>query len=136
MDERGHVTVMILGFLVVLMGVLGIALDGTKAFIHRRTLQNAADAAALAAAGELNVRAYYVSGGETVKLDLDGARERASEWLSARGITAVAHISVDRGTVAIVLRDSVPSGFLRIVGVQGIPVAVEAVAEPLPGAPR
>lgn len=135
MDERGQITVMVLGFVVVVMSVLGVAIDGTKAFIHRRTLQNAADAAALAAAGELDMRAYYSSGGSVVRLDPRAARGRATEWLSMRGIGAAADIHVDDASVSLVLRDTVPSGFLALLGISRLPLVVEAVAEPRPGAP-
>lgn len=135
MDEKGHVTVLILGCVLILMGVLGVALDGTKAFIHRRTLQNAADAAVLAAAGELDAQAYYASDGAVVKLDVKAARTRAAEWISKRGLTAALDVRVDSARVTLVLRDAVSSGFLGLVGIREIPVAVEAAAEPLPGAP-
>lgn len=135
MDEKGHVTVLILGCVLILMGVLGVALDGTKAFIHRRTLQNAADAAVLAAAGELDVQAYYASDGAVVKLDVKAARTRVAEWISKRGVTSTLDVRVDSARVTVVLRDTVPSSFLSLVGISEIPVAVEAVAEPLSGAP-
>ncbi|MGI8774393.1 MAG: pilus assembly protein TadG-related protein [Actinomycetota bacterium] len=135
MDERGQITVMVLGFVVVVMSVLGVAIDGTKAFIHRRTLQNAADAAVLAAAGELDTQAYYSSGGSVVQLDQRAARRRAAEWLSMRGVGAVTDIHVDAAGVSLVLRDTVSSGFLGLLGISRLPVVVEAVAEPHPGAP-
>lgn len=135
MDERGQITVMVLGFTIVVMSVLGVAADGTKAFIHRRTLQNAADAAVLAAAGELDTGTYYSSGGAIVRLDPRGARRRAAEWLALRGVGGAAGIRVDGTRVSLVLRDTIPAGFLGLLGIPRLPVAVEAVAEPHRGAP-
>ena len=43
MSERGQVTVMALGLALMSLVMAGLAVDGTKAFLLRRTLQNAAD---------------------------------------------------------------------------------------------
>jgi hypothetical protein len=99
----------------------------------RRTLQSAADAAALAGAAELDARAYYSSGGREIVLDREGARRKALAWLSRRGVRAAASVVVGESGVSIVLRGEAPVTFLRLVGVGGIPVATQARAEPLPG---
>jgi Flp pilus assembly protein TadG len=52
--ERGSVTVMTAVLLVGLVGVIGLAIDVSRIYMVRAGLQNAADAAALAAARELN----------------------------------------------------------------------------------
>jgi hypothetical protein len=53
-DERGQIAVLALGLALVVFAIAGLAVDGTRAFLARRSLQNLADAAALAGAGELD----------------------------------------------------------------------------------
>ncbi|HET7421853.1 MAG TPA: Tad domain-containing protein, partial [Candidatus Dormibacteraeota bacterium] len=48
--QRGQAIVMIGLILVVLFGFLGLAMDGGRAYLDRRSLQSSVDAAALAAA--------------------------------------------------------------------------------------
>lgn len=78
MNERGQTTVLVLGMALLAFALSGVAVDGTRAWLYRRTLQNAADGAALAGAAELDRSAYYASGGESVVLDAD-ARARGDE---------------------------------------------------------
>ncbi|MFN2388130.1 MAG: pilus assembly protein TadG-related protein [Actinomycetota bacterium] len=128
--EGGQTTVLMLGLSLVCFAVAGVAVDGTRAFLLRRTLQNAADSAALAGAGELDRTRYYSSAGRDVVLDPDGARRMASEWLHRRGIRAAAAIAAERDAVNVALRDRLPTTFLNLIGVRSLPVAVEARAEP------
>jgi uncharacterized membrane protein len=52
--EHGQTTVLVVGLALVVFAVTGLAVDGTRAFLLRRTLQNVADASAVAAAGEIS----------------------------------------------------------------------------------
>jgi Flp pilus assembly protein TadG len=131
--QDGQATVLILGLALVVFAVTGLAVDGTRAFIARLTLQNAADAAALAGAGELDLGDFYSSGGSELQLDAPGARSLAYRYLDARGFAAGAVVDADEGSVTIVLRDEVATSFLGLVGVDALPVAAEARAEPVPG---
>ncbi|TMD03428.1 MAG: hypothetical protein E6J02_13945, partial [Chloroflexi bacterium] len=47
--ERGQTLVLVAFSLIVLIGLVGLAVDGGRLFWERRTLQNAVDSAALAA---------------------------------------------------------------------------------------
>jgi hypothetical protein len=134
-NDGGQVTVLVLGLAIVAFAVAGVAIDGTRAFLFRRTLQNAADAAALAGAGELDRAAYYGSGGERVLLDARAARAKAAEWLERRGLDVRAGIDADAAGVRVVLRGRLTTTFLRLVGVGTVPVAAEARASPATGAP-
>ncbi len=134
MNERGQVTVLVVGMAMVVFAVAGLAVDGTRAFIYRRTLQSAADAAALAAASELDKRAYYVTGGRRVVVDAARARSIAHRMLNDRGLGVAAAVEITRERATVVLRGRLDAMFLRVVGFDRIPVAVEAVAEPVTGA--
>src|SRR5438128_7497517 len=48
--ERGQGIVLLALFLVVLVGLVGLGVDGGSLYLHRRGMQNAADAAAFAGA--------------------------------------------------------------------------------------
>lgn len=129
-DQRGQVTVLILGLALVVFAISGLAIDGTRAFLFRRTLQSSADAASLAAASELDESAFYISGGRKRTLDAEDAERAAGRWLSLRGLGAHSEIRVEGGRVIVVLKDEVPTSFLALVGIDEIPVAVIAAAEP------
>lgn len=130
-DESGQVALLVLGLALVAFAIGGVAVDGTRAFLLRRTMQNAADAAAVAAAGELHVSRYYASGGDDIGIDASSARRTALEWLGKRGVKARYGIAVQDDGVHIVLREELPTTFLGLVGVRSIPVAVEAAAAPV-----
>lgn len=131
--EAGQVTPLIVGLTLIVLAVSGLAIDGTRAFLLRRSLQNAADAAALAGAGEVDTSVYYSSGGGNVTLEAGRARSMTLEWLARRRIPARAAIDATGEGVRVVLRGSVPATFLRLVGISQIPVAVEARAAPVAG---
>lgn len=133
-EERGQATVMLLGLALLAFAVAGLAVDGTRAFIHRMSLQNAADAAARAGASEIDAAAYYRSGGRRVTLDPEGATATAVRFLDYRRLGAAdAGVSVENGGVYVTIRSEVTTSFLGLVGIGSIPVAVESRAEPVAG---
>ena len=134
-SESGQVTVLVLGMALVAFAVGGLAVDGTRAFLLRRTLQHAADGASLAAASELDTTSYYASGGNRIELDLAPARRTAERWLGLRGIDASVAIEVSPDAVNVVLRSEMPTSFLGLVGVDRVPVAASARSEPVAGLP-
>jgi Flp pilus assembly protein TadG len=134
-EERGQVTVLVLGMALLCFAVAGVAVDGTRAFLFRRTLQNAADSAALAGAAELDRRVYYGSGGRRITLDPGLAGRLATAYFGDRALDA--EVAVDTGSagVAVVARGEVATTWLGLVGIETLPVAVEARAAPLAGGP-
>ncbi|MGH2756825.1 MAG: pilus assembly protein TadG-related protein [Actinomycetota bacterium] len=134
-NELGQVTVLVLGMGLLTFAVSGLAVDGTRAFLFRRTLQSSADAAALAGAAELDRDAYYRSGGRVRKIDEGAARAAALRWIELRGIGSRAAVSIEGDTVVVVLRDRVPTMFLALVGIGWVPVAADAAAQPRAGGP-
>ena len=132
--ERGQATVLVLGMTMVVFGIVGISVDGTRAFIHRRTLQSAADAAALAGAGELDASRYYASRGRAVTLDPASAEGTAYRYLRLRGLEARSRVEVVGDRVVVTLRSAIPTLFLRVVGVGKLPVAAEAASQLVPDA--
>jgi hypothetical protein len=135
MYERGQVTVMALGLALVSLVMAGLAVDGTKAFLLRRTLQNAADSASLAGAGAMDGDAYYESGGKTIELSPEDAARTARRYLAFRGIDARVSLEVDDDDVSVVLRGASGTLFLGLVGISEVPVAVESNASAIAGEP-
>jgi Flp pilus assembly protein TadG len=134
-DEAGQTTILVLGLAMLCFAIAGIAVDGTRAWLYRRTLQNAADASVLAGAAELDRASYYSSAGEIVELDPVAARAAAGEWLAKRGLPVRSLVEADTGGVRVEVRGSVDTTFLSLIGVAKLPVAAEARAEPIAGAP-
>lgn len=134
-EERGQVTVLVLGMALLAFAITGLAVDGTRAWLLRRSLQNAADAAALAGAGEIDRAAYYSSGGAVVQLDPQSGETVAFRWLQQRGIDAASAVSADEERVEVEMRASLDTTFLALVGVRSLEVAVEADAAPAPETP-
>jgi uncharacterized membrane protein len=128
------VSVFVIGVALICFAIAGVAVDGTRAFLYRRTLQNAADAAALAGASEVDKGAYY-SGREEVVLDDASARNAAVQWLARRGLPVDADVSATPAVVRVGLRGRLGTTFLGLVGISDLPVAAESVAEPLPFEP-
>jgi Flp pilus assembly protein TadG len=63
-DEHGQTTVLIVGFAVVLLMMIGVVVDATAAYLHRQGLTSVADGAALAGAdaGSRNEAVLYGEG--------------------------------------------------------------------------
>lgn len=133
--EAGQTTILVLGLALVCFAIAGVAVDGTRAWLYRRTLQNAADASVLAGAAELNRGSYYASAGDMVELDAAAARAAAGDWLGKRGLPVDVSIAADPTGVRVEVRGAVDTTFLRLVGVGELPVAAVAHAEPVPGSP-
>jgi hypothetical protein len=133
MSERGQVTVMALGLALMSLVMAGLAVDGTKAFLLRRTLQNAADSASLAGAGTIDGDAYYGSGGKSVEISAEEATRTAQEYLALRQIEARVSFEIEGDDFRVVLRGASGTLLLGLVGISEVPVAVESNASAIAG---
>jgi Putative Flp pilus-assembly TadE/G-like len=133
-EERGQTTILVVGLVLLVFAVTGLAVDGTRAFLFRRTLQSVVDSSAVAAASEISASKYYASGGQDLQLDPARATETARRWLTRRGSNLVIGVRANADEVHILARGVVHPSFLALIGIRSIPVAVEAAARPLPGA--
>ena len=128
--EAGQTTILVVGLGLLAFAIAGVAIDGTRAFILRRNLQNAADSATVAGAAEIDQELYYLTGGKRIVLDEGDASAMSLSYLAQRGLTAGASVDSDPEGVYVVVREESPTTFLRLIGIEAIPVAVEAQAEP------
>jgi uncharacterized membrane protein len=133
--EAGQTTMFVIGIALVCFAVAGLAVDGTRAWLYRRTLQNTADSSALAAAAEIDIADYYRGGGREPGVDITAARSVAVRWVADAGLDVESGYAIDETGVVVGLRGRVPTTFLGLIGVQSLPVAVEARAEPRRGRP-
>jgi uncharacterized membrane protein len=126
--DDGQVTILILGFAVVLALMVTVVVDASTLFLQRRALVAAADGAALAAAQEIDQQAYY-AGGASGGVPLDaraarGAAVRHIEQISAPGLQGlrVTDVSVEGTTVrvAVQARVRLPFSNAVVAGPEGV----------------
>ncbi len=90
-DERGTITVYVLGLAVVAMMLIAGTVAVTSAHLARMRLLDVADGAALSAANALDDAAYRQGVGDAVPLSNASVRERAAAYVgSVRRPTGVA----------------------------------------------
>ena len=87
--ERGQITVLVIGFVVILVSLVAVVVDASQVVLLRRTLSSVADGAALAAAQSLAEQTFY-TGEATELLPLDPAAARATvvAYLDESGVQA------------------------------------------------
>jgi putative Flp pilus-assembly TadE/G-like protein len=96
--EAGQVTVMIIGFVVVLVMLFAVVVDASAAYLRRQSLSSLADGAALAAADAIEGEQVYTRGlGQRAVVDPDQAR-----WLVESYLSSVEARSVYPGLVDVV----------------------------------
>ncbi|HEX6678596.1 MAG TPA: pilus assembly protein TadG-related protein [Actinomycetes bacterium] len=119
--------VFLVGLVVLVLMVLALGWDTSNWFLGHRALDDLADGAAVAAAGELDTRAYYASEGREVALLERRAEATVGEFVAAAaGDSGVRRVEVAsvvvRGSpagpvVAVELEAGTPVGLLRLLGV-------------------
>jgi uncharacterized membrane protein len=129
-DERGQVMIMVAIFMAGLVAVVGLVTDGGLMFAQRRDLQNAADAAALAGAMQIDERAYRATG--EVVLDHGAAREAARRYLADEGDLDYS-VQVTASGVEVSVSRQASTSFLRLVGITGVEISASASAAPRHG---
>ncbi|HUP70363.1 MAG TPA: pilus assembly protein TadG-related protein [Acidimicrobiales bacterium] len=132
-EERGSITLWVLGLCMLMLFVGGISLDLWRAFSERRALAGAVDAAAVAGSSGIDAAHYR----ETNELLLDPglAEELATENLAAQPDTRSlvgADIAATSGEVVVRATGRVSFTLLRLFMPDAAPftVTVEATADP------
>lgn len=141
--RRATVSIMVAFFLVVLLSVVAIAVDGGMLLDNKRSVQAAADAAAYAAAVEL-FNGYGTNSG----LDPSGTAKASalsyasSNGFSNDGVNSVVTVNIPptsgiasgkAGYAEVIVQYNQPRGFSSIIGSGRIPVKARAVARGNPG---
>jgi hypothetical protein len=80
--EQGQSSLLILGFFLVAVMLVGVVVDASAAYLRRQALNGLADGAALAAADGVQGEQVYTGGlGETAQIDPVAARAHVAEYL-------------------------------------------------------
>lgn len=135
---RGQMLVMFAVVLTVLLGMVGLTIDGGFAYVHRRQMQNAADAAALDGARVFarHPSAVCANEGQARQAALDAAMHNGVVNATDVKITLTdvygqpMGACVDKVTkgVAVSVHQPYDTYFARILGVSQIPVGANATA--------
>ncbi len=142
--EDGSMLVYLLGLVVLVCMALGLSWDTSNWFLGHRALNNLADGAVVAAAGELDTARYYASNGTDLRLVTAKAAAVVADYVAAstrdsgvRGVR-VGSVVVTRGadgpSVTAELVAPSPVVVLRWIGV--VPakdISARATATARPG---
>lgn len=137
-DESGQLTPLVIGFVVIVLLVVTVTANASKAFLYRRSLASWADGAAIVAAQSVSEQAIYAGAvGEHLPLAESAARAAVVDYVARNELggrfddLTVVRVVVDPGT------DAVTVGFAARVPLiwandttasfsRGIPVTAEA----------
>lgn len=131
-DEEGTVTVFVVGFMLALLVVAGLVIDGGNVLAARREAANVAESAARAGAQGININAARTSRG--VELDPAAAEARADSYLTQTGYRGRASVQEDEVLVEVTITQR--TFLLGLAGIASVTVhgrgdaqAVRAVDE-------
>lgn len=132
-DERGAVTLWVLGLLFPMMLLGGLSLDLWRGFSERRSLAGIADAAAVAGANALDTDRLYAT--DEIRLDPplaeDLARANLAAQLDDRSLGDWDVVATE-DSVTVRLSGSVDLTLLRLFYDRRWDIAVTATARPQP----
>jgi len=123
-EDRGQIIVLFALALVALIAMVGLVLDGGSAFAQRRSEQNAADLAALAAGND-----YLVNGDKSIAIA--AAKAVAAQNGFAESATTVVNVTFQDNDTEVKVDISAPhrNNFTSIVGMSTWQVSTTATVE-------
>jgi Flp pilus assembly protein TadG len=125
-EERGSVAIAGILLAMVMVMLIGTAVDIGRAFIVRRDLTAMADDAALAGSQQLDVNAWRQG---TLALDPQAAQQTAEAQLAADpGVSGSA--TAEPSEITVQAKEQFPTIVLRLVGMNELTVSATATAVP------
>ncbi|MGE0306143.1 MAG: TadE/TadG family type IV pilus assembly protein [Acidimicrobiia bacterium] len=112
-DDRGTITVFVSVFMIALIAVAGLVIDGGSMLAARREASNVAESAARAGAQAIDEDCARA--GDGVRLNPVTARRRAEDYLTAAGYQGTVSITGDSVSVVVTIDKQ-----LFILGVVGV----------------
>jgi len=130
-DDRGSVTIWVLGLSMLLLVFGGLALDYWRALAMQRELAAVADSAAIAAASGID-EVFYRETGDVV-LEPTRSRGLAEAAVGWQGVDVLAiDVAVAPASVTVTLTGEVELGLLGVFVDQSEPLTVRATASAAP----
>jgi hypothetical protein len=125
--EEGQALVLLIGLVGLIVMVLGLGWDASNWFLGHRALDNLADGAAIAAASDVDLRAFYASDGRQITISEQEAMATVRRYLEevagdsglervTPGPVRVEHLA-SGPRVTVELRAATPAAFLRYLHV-------------------
>ncbi len=129
-DERGQYLVYTAMALVLVVVLLGLAIDGGFMFREYRRVRNVASLAAQAASHAVD-EAHFTATNE-VRLDVARATGIALNYaeVNSRGAMEVTRVVVWADGVAVDVEERMPTIFMQVVGIPEVRIAARGVARP------
>jgi hypothetical protein len=125
--EEGQILILLVGLVGLVLMVLGLGWDASNWFLGHRALDNLADGAAIAAASDVDLRAFYASDGRQIMISEERALVTVRRYLldvagdSGLDRVRVGSVRVERRAdgprVTVELRATTPAAFLRYLQV-------------------
>ncbi|MFL6253178.1 MAG: pilus assembly protein TadG-related protein [Actinomycetes bacterium] len=104
---------LLIGLVVLVLMVLALGWDTSNWFLGHRALANLADGAAVAAANDVDTRAWYLSGGRSVRVAEERARATVVAYLAgSAGDSGIAGARL--GSVEVVPGEGGPEVTVRV----------------------
>ncbi|HUC56238.1 MAG TPA: pilus assembly protein TadG-related protein [Streptosporangiaceae bacterium] len=122
--DRGALTLMLAAFMIVLLALAGLVIDGGRKLNATETAYAVAQEAARAGAGVVNTSEAYRSG--TYAVDIPQARAAAAAYLTNAGYEGSVSASGDSITVTVTITQ--PTAVLSLIGIDSMTVKGSAVA--------
>jgi hypothetical protein len=79
--QEGQILILLLGLVGMILMVLGLGWDASNWFLGHRALDNLADGSAVAAASDVDLRAFYASGGREIAISKERALGTVRRYL-------------------------------------------------------
>lgn len=124
--DQGTVSAFVVSFVLALLLLSGLVLDGGLALAAKVRANGQAEAAARAGAQAIDLTAFRVDG--TLRLLPDQAVANARDYLASVGTSGT--VTVIGNTVTVTIITTQPTQLLGLVGISGLDVHGSASAQP------
>jgi hypothetical protein len=118
--ERGQALVIMVFAILALLTVAGLAIDGGMAFLDRRRMQNAADAAALAGTRKLAEAVCGEAGADDAAIHAEVLNYAQLNGVTDTNLVSAWYVDKDINDIGVVGAGSIPNGALGVRALVGI----------------
>jgi hypothetical protein len=121
--EDGHITLLIIGFAIIVLLLVTVITNASKAFLWRRSISAWADAAALAASQSVGEGRVYEAGlAARLPVSENDAAQAVDDFIATNGLATTfpslrREVDVDpaAGTIQVTLVATMPLAFVNVV---------------------